>query len=190
MNVPCSSPMVQHHQQAAHQLCPLALKPMIPCQQQQQQQHEHQNFPPNQPPQFMSPQQHHQPSFMSQSNGPPLEGGILGHYRPWPPTQLPPMHTREQGGFPPAMSPLLPAVFSPGGGPPGRGEHLLPHPVMSMDHLCMLCCVHIHMHAQYYNNRYVTYWFYFILAQGLHPLQQAFLLQNRQQQQQPSQVVF
>lgn len=155
VSIPCSSPMVQQHQQLPQPLCPMTLKPIIPCQhQQQQQQHEHQNYPPAQPPQFMSPQQH-QPPFMSKgtSNGPPLEGGMVGAYRPWPPGHLPPMHAREQGGaFPSAVSPLLPAVFSPGGGPPGRGEHLAPHPAMSMDNL----------------------------SQGLHPLQQAFLLQNQQ----------
>ena len=142
VSVPCSSPMVQQHQQLPQPLCPMTLKPIIPCQHQQQQ-HEHQNYPPAQPPQFMSPQQH-QPPFMSKgtSNGPPLEGGMVGAYRPWPPGHLPPMHAREQGGaFPSAVSPLLPAVFSPGGGPPGRGEHLAPHPAMSMDNLCKFSVV-------------------------------------------------
>ena len=141
--------MVHQHQQT-QQLCPMALKPMMPC----QQQHEHQIFASNQPTQFMSPQHQYQPPFMSQSNGPPLEGGMAGQYRPWPPSQLPPMHGREQGAFPPAMSPLLPTVFSPGGGPPGRGDHLQQHPGMSMDNLCMfsvyyyVISTHTHKQAQ------------------------------------------
>ena len=171
--------MIHQHPQ---QLCPMTLKPMVPCQQ-----HEHQNFPPNQPSQFMSPQQQYQPPFMSHSNGPLLEGGMVSQYRPWPPTQLPPMHAREQGSYPPAVSPLLPAVFSPGGGPPGRGEHVQQHPGMSMDNLCMfsvsvtLCGTQTHTHTYCISHSLLLL---FILAQGLHPLQQAFLLHNQQQHNQ------
>ena len=144
-----------YQQQLPQHLCPMTLKPMIPCQQQQQQQYEHQNFPPNQSTRFMSPQHQYQPPFMSQSNGPPFEGGMVGQYRPWPPTQLPPMHAREQGSFPPAMSPLLPTVFSPGGGPPGRGDHLQQHPGMSMDNLCMFSAYALGM-QQYGSMPYIA----------------------------------
>ncbi|XP_065889060.1 protein transport protein SEC31-like isoform X2 [Dysidea avara] len=152
-SIPCSSPILQQQQQ----LRPLMM-PSTPGQQQLP------NFQPHQPPQFMSPQQQHPPVMLQhhqpQPNGPP-EGIMNVHpYQPWNPTQLPPMHSREQGGYPPGMmaTPLLSTMFSPhsgGGGPSVHGDYHVPpqqYPPASMD----------------------------TLSQGLHPLQQAFILQNQQ----------
>jgi len=141
-SIPCSSPMLQQQQQ----LRPLMM-PSTPGQQQP-------SFPPPQPPQFMSPHQQHPPIMLQQQphqhqpqpNGPPVEGGMNVHpYQQWNPAQLPPMHGREQGVYPPGImpAPLLQTVFSPhsgGGGPSGHGDYHVPpqqYPPASIDTLCM-----------------------------------------------------
>jgi len=125
--------------QQQHLLRPLMM-PSTPGQQQQP------NFPPYQQSQFMSPQQQHPPVLLQQQpqpNGPPSDGGMnMPPYQTWNPNQLPPVHGREQAGYPGMMvTPLLPAVFSPhsGGGPSGHDFHVPPqqYPPASMDTLCM-----------------------------------------------------